>query len=52
LETYEKESKPLLDHYGDDMIVNVDATKPPVVVLNTILSYMVSGQESDFLVES
>lgn len=52
LETYERESKPLLDHYGDSMIVNIDATKPPVVVLNTIVYHMVGERESDFLVEN
>jgi adenylate kinase len=52
LETYERESKPLLEHYGNDLIVNVDATKPPVVVLNMIISQMVRGQESEFLVEN
>ena len=52
LETYERESKPLLDHYGDSLIVNIDATKPPVVVLNTIVSHMVGERESDFLVEN
>jgi adenylate kinase len=51
LETYERESKPLLDHYGDDLIVNVDATMPPVVVLRTIVSHMAGERESDFLVE-
>ena len=53
LETYERESKPLLDHYGDRLIVNIDATKPPVVVLNTIVSHIVRRMhgEADFLVE-
>jgi adenylate kinase len=52
LDTYERESKPLLDHYGNHLIVSIDATKPPVVVLNTIVSQMVGDRESDFLVES
>jgi adenylate kinase len=51
LETYERESKPLLDHYGEEMIVNIDATKPPVVVLSTIVTHIVGAQEGDFLVE-
>jgi len=38
LETYEHESKPLLAYYGQDMTVPIDATEPPVIVLNTILT--------------
>jgi adenylate kinase len=52
LETYERESKPLLNRYGNHLIVEIDATQPPVVVLNTIVSHMVVNRESDFLVES
>ena len=51
LDIYERESKPLLNHYGNHLIVDIDATKPPVVVLNTIVAHMVGGRESDFLVE-
>jgi adenylate kinase len=36
--TYEEESKPLLDYYGREMVVDIDATEPPVIVLNTIIS--------------
>lgn len=46
LETYEKESKPLLDFYGDDKIVLIDATEPPVVVLTEILSRVVNDRRS------
>jgi adenylate kinase len=51
LETYQRESKPLLDHYGDSLIVNIDATEPPIVVLNTIVSHVVSERqtETDFV---
>lgn len=51
LDTYQKESKPLLDHYGNDLIVNIDATEPPVMVLNTIVSHIASGRknETDFI---
>jgi adenylate kinase len=52
LDTYERESKPLLDRYGSTLIVDIDATKPPVVVLNAIVSRMVGDRERDFLVES
>ena len=52
LDTYERESKPLLNRYRSAQIVDIDATKPPVVVLNTIVSQMVGDRERDFLVES
>ena len=51
LETDVRESKPLLNH-GGNMIVNIDATKPPVVVLNTIITHMVDGRKSDLFVEN
>ena len=47
LVTYENESKPLLQHYGSDLIVNIDATQPPVIVLNTILGEVVSSRQSE-----
>jgi adenylate kinase len=47
LETYQRESKPLLDHYGDSLIINIDATEPPIVVLHTIVSHIVSGRKSE-----
>lgn len=38
LETYEKESKPLLDYYLPHGVVQtIDATQPPIVVLSDIL---------------
>jgi adenylate kinase len=40
LDTYQRESKPLLDHYSNDLIVNIDATEPPIAVLNTIVSHI------------
>ena len=51
LDTYQRESKPLLDHYGNDLIVNIDATELPVMVLNTIVSHIASGRknETDFI---
>jgi adenylate kinase len=50
LETYERESKPLLDHYGPDLIVPIDATEPPLVVLQTIVSAIAQdrGDDPDF----
>ena len=44
LDTYEKESLPLLEYYGPEMIVDIDATEPPVVVLQTILSHIVKDR--------
>jgi len=41
LETYDRESKPLLEYYGREITVDVDATKPPVIVLHTILSHII-----------
>ena len=51
LDTYQRESKPLLDHYNNNLIVNIDATEPPIMVLNTIVSYITSGRknETDFI---
>jgi adenylate kinase len=46
LETYERESKPLLELYGSERIVDVDATEPPVVVLHTILSHIIRDRQS------
>ena len=46
LETYENESKPLLDYYGSDLIIPIDATEPPVVVLSTIISRIVEDRRS------
>ncbi len=47
LDTYHQESKPLLDHYGEDLIVNIDAMEPPVVVLNTIVSHIADERETE-----
>jgi adenylate kinase len=51
LETYQQESRPLLEHYGKGLIVNIDATEPPIVVLNTIVSEIVDGRKPEFLAE-
>jgi len=37
LETYERETKPLLDYYGVDLVHHIDATQTPVNVLRDIL---------------
>lgn len=41
LTTYENESKPLLDYYGNDLVVNLDASQTPAVVLAQILADVV-----------
>ncbi|MFL6513788.1 MAG: adenylate kinase family protein [Chthoniobacterales bacterium] len=43
LETYERESKPVLAHYPKDMITVVDATQPPAKVLLDILASVNHG---------
>ena len=37
LETYERESRPVLDYYGPKLVHLVDSTEPPVMVLRAIL---------------
>ena len=37
LDTYEAESKPVLDYYGPDLVQTIDATQAPVKVLLEIL---------------
>lgn len=40
LETYEDESRPVLEHYGENRIVHLDATQSPVDVLAAITSVL------------
>jgi adenylate kinase len=35
--TYEAETKPILEYYSDDRIVDIDASQPPAKVLYDIL---------------
>ena len=44
LETYEKESKPVLDYYPKEIITVVDANEPPAKVLLNILESVTDGQ--------
>ena len=44
LETYEAESKPLLDFYGSDLIHEIDAQQTPVKVTFDILRAIIGGQ--------
>jgi adenylate kinase len=40
--TYEAETKPILEFYSDALVTDIDATQPPVEVLNDIISKIVS----------
>ncbi|MEY2599042.1 MAG: hypothetical protein RLZZ244_170 [Verrucomicrobiota bacterium] len=42
--TYEAESKPVLDFYGPELVVTIDATQAPVKVAHDILSAILSGR--------
>ena len=46
LDTYERESKPLLNQYENDLIVEIDATKSPVTVLGAIVSQIIRDREN------
>jgi len=37
LETYEKDTKPVLDYYGKELVHTIDSTKSPMLVLRDIL---------------
>lgn len=43
LETYERETKPVLEYYGKSLVHEVDATRPPVTVLHGILEKLTEG---------
>jgi len=40
--TYEAETKPILEFYSDALVTDIDATQPPVEMLNDIISKIVS----------
>jgi len=46
LQVYENESKPLLEYYGEDLIVPVDATEAPVEVTSRLVSQIVATRQS------
>lgn len=50
LDTYDKETAPLLEYYGTDKVTKVDAMQPPIAVLativNTLLQKGIATQES------
>lgn len=43
LAVYEKESRPVLDFYGDKLIAKIDATQTPVKVLDDILDVILKN---------
>ena len=43
LATYEAESKPVLEFYGPELVKDIDATQPPVKVLQDILRAINAG---------
>ena len=42
IETYEKESKPILDYYSPSMVCSIDAMQPPITVLHAIITRILS----------
>ncbi len=46
LETYEHESKPILEYYGDALACHIDATQPPVVVFSQIVDRVAQDVQS------
>ncbi len=43
LTTYENESKPVLEYYGEAKVCHIDATQAPVVVAHQILSEIIAN---------
>jgi len=43
LETYERETKPVLDFYGKELVKPIDSTQSPVTVLRDILNAIISS---------
>jgi adenylate kinase len=42
ISTYEEETKPILDYYPDELILDVDATQPPIKVFHQITSRIIT----------
>jgi adenylate kinase len=47
LETYERETKPVLDFYGKELVKPIDSTQSPVAVLRDILNAIISSTPHD-----
>jgi adenylate kinase len=43
LETYERETKPVLDFYGPNVVQQIDSTQAPINVLHDILQALIRG---------
>lgn len=41
---YERESRPLLEYYPTDLIVPIDATEPPLIVLSKIIEVLAEDE--------
>ena len=48
LDIYEDESRPLLDYYGKDLIMNIDAAQSPVDVLAEIVKVLAEDRRNHF----
>ena len=48
LETYDHESRPLLEYYGEDLTHHIDATQSPVDVLAEIVKILVEDRRNHF----
>ncbi|MEX1044579.1 MAG: nucleoside monophosphate kinase [Chthoniobacterales bacterium] len=48
LETYEHESRPLLEYYGEALTKHIDATQSPVDVLGAIVNILVQDRRNHF----
>jgi len=40
LKVYEAETRPVLEHYGDDLVHTIDSTQTPVLVLRDVLAVL------------
>ncbi|HWD20352.1 MAG TPA: nucleoside monophosphate kinase [Verrucomicrobiae bacterium] len=47
LETYERETKPVLDFYGPEVVKQIDSTQNPVIVLRDILNAVIGATAFD-----
>ena len=47
LKVYEDETRPLLDHYGEDLVHTLDSTQSPVLVLRDTLEVMAKLESKD-----
>jgi len=48
LETYDHESRPVLEFYGEDLIKHIDATQSPIDVLGQITSVLMQDRRNHF----